>query len=187
MFDIVAPILMKPGAIAIIPTDTVYGVVARADDPAAVARLYDLKHRKAKPGTVIAASIEQLEALGVKRRYLKAVEQFWPGAVSVIIPCGPELEYLYKGKNGLAIRIPNNAALQALLWHTGPLLTTSANLPGEQTAQTIAQAKASFGQEVDCYIDGGDYADRPPSTIVRIIDDAIEVVRQGAVELNLGG
>ena len=72
---------IKNGAIAVIPTDTVYGLVCRAADQSAVAKLYALKHREHKPGTVVAADVEKLVGLGIKRRYLKAVEQFWPGAV----------------------------------------------------------------------------------------------------------
>ena len=176
--------LLKPGAVGVIPTDTVYGVVARAADKVAVDRLYALKKREAKPGTIIAANIEQLVELGIKRRYLKAVEEFWPGAVSVIIPCAePELFYLHQGKLSLAIRIPDNAALRDLLAQAGPLVTSSANLPDESPAETVAQAKKYFGDEVDFYIDGGDLSGREPSTIIRVIDDAIEVIRQGAVTI----
>lgn len=179
--------LQKPSAVGVIPTDTVYGVVARAVDQDAVTRLYTLKRREQKPGTLIAASIEQLEALGIKHRYLKAVEQFWPGAVSVVIPAAaPELAYLHQGKQSIAVRIPDQADLLALLQQTGPLITSSANQPGEPPATTIEQAKAYFGQEVDFYHDGGDLSDRQPSTIIRVVDDAIEVLRQGAVPIDDG-
>lgn len=174
----------KPGAIGVIPTDTVYGVVARATDRAAVEKLYHLKFRDKKPGTLIAADIEQLVGLGIKRRFLKAVEQFWPGAVSVIIPAAdPALSYLHQGKLSLAIRLPADKPLHKLLLETGPLLTTSANPPGKPTATTIAQAKKYFGGSVDFYIDGGDLAGRQASTLIRIIDDAIEVIRPGAVKV----
>ena len=166
------------------PTDTVYGVVARANDPAAVARLYELKKREAKPGTLIAANIQQLEELGLKHRYLKAVEQFWPGAVSIIIPCGdPQLAYLHQGKMSLAVRIPDHKAVAELLQKTGPLLTSSANHPGEEPANTIAEAQKYFANSVDFYVDGGDVSAKQPSTVIRIIDDAIEVLRQGAVKV----
>lgn len=176
--------LQKPGAIGIIPTDTVYGIVARAHDQAAVQRLYDLKKRTDKPGTIIAANIAQLEALGLKHRYLKAVEQFWPGAISVVIPVAdPQLAYLHRGKQSLAVRIPEQTALQELLHQTGPLLTTSANPPAQPTATTVPQAQAYFGDQVDFYEDGGDLSDRQASTLIRIVDDAIEVLRQGAVQV----
>jgi L-threonylcarbamoyladenylate synthase len=181
MFDEIAQKLIAPGAVGVLPTDTVYGLVARASDPAAVARLYELKRREGKPGTLIAASIDQLVELGLKARYLKAVEQFWPGAVSVIIPCGPELGYLHEGKFSLAVRIPDQPLLTDLLQRTGPLLTSSANYPGEPVAINLRQAQAYFDDDVDFYVDGGDMSDHKPSTIIRVVDDAIEVLRQGSV------
>lgn len=179
--------IQNPGAIAAIPTDTVYGVVARANDPQAVERLYKLKQRDNKPGTVIAASIEQLEELGLKHRYLTAVEQYWPAPLSVVIPCGPELEYLHRGLHSLAVRIPNNTELQSLLKQTGPLLTSSANHPGEPPANTVAEAKKYFSDEVDYYADGGDLSGHEPSTVIRIVDDAIEILRPGAVHIDETG
>lgn len=185
MVDEVNNQLQKPGSIGVIPTDTVYGMVARAADPEAVARLYTLKERQGKPGTIIAANLEQLEDLGLKHRYLKAVEQFWPGAVSVIIPAiNPELKYLHQGKLSLAVRLPDHPQLQKLLQKTGPLLTSSANTPGAPTSVTVGQAKAYFGDQVDFYVDGGDLSHHTPSTIIRVIDDAIEVIRPGAVKLS---
>lgn len=188
MFDEAAPKLLQAGAIGVLPTDTIYGVVARAADLAAVERLYALKHREHKPGTLIAASIAQLEELGIKHRYLKAVEQFWPGAVSVVIPAAdPALAYLHQGKMSLAVRIPDSPQLLRLLDATGPLVTSSANHPGEPPANTVNEARAYFGDEVDFYVDGGDTSGRAPSTVIRIVDDAIEVLRAGAVKIQDGG
>ncbi len=177
--------LMQAGSVGVIPTDTVYGLVARASDQAAVKRLYQLKHRENKPGTVIAASIDQLVALGIKRRYLTAISQYWPGAVSVVVPCGPELAYLHQNKGSLAVRIPDVSALRGLLEITGPLATSSANNPGEPTAQTVTEAQAYFSDKVDFYEDGGDLGQQLPSTVVRVVDDAIEVLRAGAVTIEV--
>lgn len=173
---------LKAGAIGVLPTDTVYGVVAQAANHDAVARLYQLKRRENKPGTVIAASVDQLVELGFKRRYLTAVEQYWPGAISVVIPC-MELTHLHIGKYSVAVRVPDDAALRALLEQTGPLLTSSANQPGEPPAETIEQARAYFGDDVAFYEDGGDLSGRLPSTVVRVVDDVIEVLRHGAVSV----
>jgi L-threonylcarbamoyladenylate synthase len=184
MFDS-ANQLLEAGSVGIIPTDTVYGLVARAEDKQAVKRLYSLKDRIDKPGTIIAANIGQLEALGLKHRYLKAVEQFWPGAVSVILPvAAQDLSYLHLSKMSLAVRLPKDERLQALLEKTGALITTSANFPGQPTASNLEQARSYFKDNVDFYVDGGDLSGNQPSTIVRIIDDAVEVVRQGAVKIN---
>lgn len=184
MFDDAIQKLQKANAVGVMPTDTVYGLVARAADAAAVQRLYDLKHRDGKPGTLIAANVEQLVSLGLKARYLKAVERFWPGAVSVIIPCSdPALAYLYQDKYSLAVRIPNHPQLLKVLEQTGPLLTSSANHPGEATANTVDEARAYFTDDVDFYTDGGDLSGHEPSTVIRIVDDAIEILREGAVKI----
>jgi L-threonylcarbamoyladenylate synthase len=175
--------LQIKGEIAIIPTDTVYGVVARASDQLAVARLYELKHREAKPGTLVAANVGQLVDMGIEREYLAAVEKYWPGAVSVIIPCNRSLAYLHQGINSLAIRIPDDVWLHDLLEQTGPLLTSSANQPGEQPATTIDEAKAYFDNQVNWYENGGT-VNREPSTVIRVVDNTIEVIRHGAVKFD---
>lgn len=188
MFEGVAEILCKTGTVGVIPTDTLYGLVARAADPEAVERLYSVKNREGKPGTLIACDLSQLEELGIKRRYVKAVEQYWPGSISVVVPCSdPKLNYLHQGKMSLAVRIPDHSELLELLAETGPLITTSANLPGEDPAKTIDDAKATFGNQIDLYVDGGDYVGHEPSTIIRIVDDAIEIIREGAVKLDESG
>jgi tRNA threonylcarbamoyl adenosine modification protein (Sua5/YciO/YrdC/YwlC family) len=174
----------KPGTIGVIPTDTVYGLAAKARDQEAVKRLYGLKDRDSKPGTVIASNIEQLVELGLKRRYLKAVSDYWPAPLSVIIPCGNELSYLHLGKYGLAVRLPDDKDLIVLLDKVGPLLTSSANISGQEPANTVEEARNYFKDKVDFYIDGGDLSGRQPSTIVRVVDDAVEVIRPGAFKID---
>jgi len=179
--------LLKNGSVGVVPSDTVYGLMANAHDQAAVARLYALKDRDLNPGTIIAASVAQLELLGLKARYLHAVEQYWPNPLSVIIPCGEELAYLHLGKSSLAVRIPADEALRTLLMQTGPLLTSSANHPGMPVAEDLAEAQAYFGDLVDFYVDAGDLGVRPASTIIRVVDDAIEVLRSGAIIIDENG
>lgn len=178
---------ISQGMIGVIPTDTLYGVVCSAAQPEAIARLYALKKRDKKPGTVIAASVDQLVELGVPRRYLTAVQQFWPNPISVVIPLGEHLTDLHAGKGSVAFRIPDNEQLISVLQRTGPLLTSSANQPGEQPASTISVAEAYFGDEVDFYVDGGDLSGAKPSTVIRMVDDAVEVLRAGAVDVTERG
>lgn len=179
--------LLQHGAVGVLPTDTVYGLVCRAADEVAVRRLYDAKRRENKPGTLIAATTDQLVELGIKARYLKVVEQFWPGAVSVRIPHTLDSYLTDKPTGTVAARIPDDRPLQKLLEQTGALQTSSANIAGEPVATAIAEAQRYFGDTVDFYVDGGDLSGRPPSTIIQIIDDAIEVVREGAVKIDESG
>ncbi|HMS49887.1 MAG TPA: L-threonylcarbamoyladenylate synthase [Candidatus Saccharibacteria bacterium] len=176
--------LLQNGSLGVLPTDTLYGLVCAAKNKAAVERLYELKSREKKPGTIIAAGIDQLVELGLKRRYLKAVEGYWPDAVSIVIPTiDPSTAYLRQELLGLAVRVVADKKLIELLLHTGPLLTTSANLPGEKPADTIEEAREYFGDKVDFYVDGGSLKDRKPSTLIRIVDDAVEILREGAVTI----
>lgn len=178
---------LKNGGVGVLPTDTVYGLVCSAVLPASVSRLYSLKDRHQKPGTVVAANIDQLVELGIPRRYLKAVEQYWPNPISIEMPVGDAIMYIHQGKRRFAVRIPSNPEFNTLLQQTGPLVTTSANQPGEPVSLTIDQAKEYFGDSVDFYVDGGDLSGNLPSTIIRIVDDAVEVVREGAVRLSESG
>lgn len=175
---------LRDGQIGVIPTDTVYGLVACAQDQAAVLRLYALKQRENKPGTIIAANAEQLVELGLKARYVHAVQQFWPGAISIVLPVGIELPYLHLGKHSLAVRVTEDKQLAKMLEQTGPILSTSANHPGESEAKTIQEAVKYFKDSVDFYVDGGDLSERQPSTVIRIVDDAVEILREGAVKID---
>jgi L-threonylcarbamoyladenylate synthase len=97
--------MLKQGAVGVLPTDTVYGLVCLAANQSSVERLFgDIKPREHKPGTVVGATLEQFVQLGVKKRYLTAVEQFWPGPVSVEVPHG--VAYLHRGTGRQAFRVP---------------------------------------------------------------------------------
>lgn len=175
---------IKNGAVGVLPTDTLYGVVCSAADETAVRRLYQLKSRDAKPGTLAAASIDQLVSLGIPRRYLVAAERYWLTSTSVVIPVGSKLGYLHQGVGSVAIRIPGDETFRRFLEQTGPLLTSSANLPGENPATTVLEAREYFGDKIDFYVDGGDLSGKAPSTIIRVVDDTVEVLREGAVKIN---
>lgn len=175
--------LLNKGAVGVLLTDTLYGLVCAASEPLTVKRLYGLKRREKKPGTIVAENIDQLVELGFRARYLKAIERYWPGAVSVVIPCRG-LVYLHQGVGSVPVRISNDQAFNRLLSGTGPLLTTSANIPGQPPATTADEAQAYFGDEVDFYVDSGDASSRRPSTVIRVVDDTVEVLREGAVKID---
>lgn len=175
--------LLKSDAIGVLPTDTLYGVVARAASPTAVERLYALKHREKKPGTTIAATAEQLIELGIDAEMVHNVAKYWPASLSIVMPLGNDLEHLHQGMGESPFRVVADESLQMLLRQTGPLMTSSANLPGEPPAQDIAEAQAYFGEHVDFYVDGGYIGDRQPSTIAQYNNGKLTILRQGAVQI----
>jgi L-threonylcarbamoyladenylate synthase len=178
---------IQAGQVGVVPTDTVYGLACSALNKTAVAKLYGLKKRSNKPGTIIASSIDQLIELGIKKRYLKAVEAYWPNSISIVMPCGKELSYLHLGKFSLAVRIPKMTSQIQFIEKAGPLLTSSANQPGKPESINIHQAKKYFGEQVDFYVDVGNLGGRLPSTVIEVVDDVVSVLRQGSVKINENG
>jgi len=174
--------LLKQGKVGVIPTDTVYGLAAKASDKGVVARFYNLKNRTFKPGTVIAAKIEDLKELGVDKDQLEKREVFWPNPISIETPLQSNLAYLHQNTGRQAFRVVADKKLSKFLTQTGPLVTTSANKPGEPAAEDLQQAINYFGDEVDFYVDAGDLSNREPSTIIGLDGDEIIIYREGAVK-----
>jgi len=173
--------LLRGGAIGILPTDTVYGLVSIIA-PEPIKRLYAAKPRQSHAGTVIASSVDDLIALGLDETALRHVSPLWPAPLSVVVAAQHVPEFLREERGSLAVRIPENKALRSLLQKTGPLMTTSANKHGEKTTATISAAQHIFSDSVDFYVDGGDLSNRPPSTIITVdARGAITVLREGAV------
>lgn len=177
--------ILNGGGIGVLPTDTVYGLVARAADPAAIQKMYDTKKRASQPGTLIASSINDLAKLGLDSSQLSLAAKFWPGQISVVINAYNVATYLKQTRDNLAVRIPDDPSLSRLLARTGPLMTTSANVPGRPISSTITEAKAYFGDKVDFYVDGGTITNNQPSTIISLDEHAnIIIFRRGAVDID---
>lgn len=176
--------LLRSSKVGVMPTDTVYGLVARADNPAAAARLYALKHREHKPGTIIAANIQQLVDLGIEPRHLDRIAHLWPNSLSVVVPAGEHLAYLHQDLRSIPMRIPKDPKFRRILEQTGALISSSANQPGMPPAANAAQAWDYFQGSVDFYVAGEDLTGKAPSTIICVSENGhIEVLRQGAVTL----
>lgn len=176
--------MINAGAVGVIPSDTVYGLVAKASKRTAIERMYRAKERPSQPGTTIGASIRQFEALGFPYEPLATANKYWPASLSVVVNATNVHKYLKADRDSLPLRIPDSPLLLKLLEQTGPLMTTSANHSGEPTATNIRQAMAYFGDSVDFYVDAGDLGARPPSTIIGFDEDGqIITYRQGAVRI----
>jgi L-threonylcarbamoyladenylate synthase len=175
---------LREGQVGVIPTDTLYGVVCAADNQDAVGCLYRAKQRENKPGTIIAASVDQLRSIGLVAS--KELDNFlyWPGSVSVILNAPDKLSYIHGGVGSIAARVVAPQVLRELLADVGPLLTSSANITGHQPAVSVAEAMRYFGLGVDFYVDGGHIMSGAPSTIVRYTSDgSLDIVRAGAVNI----
>lgn len=180
-----ASVWLLQGGVAVVPTDTVYGLAASPDAADAVRAIYRLKGRpEGMHLPVLAASIAQVRDLGVD--FTDAAhtlaQRWWPGPLTMAFGFARERhrpEWL-DGRNEVAVRIPDHDFLRSLLERTGPLLVTSANPHGAPTPRTAAAVVASLGTSVALVVDGGTLHD-VPSTLVNVhtADPAVE--REGAI------
>lgn len=178
--------LIKSGRVGVMPTDTIYGIVGSALNPDSVERIYDIRKRnKNKPMIILISSISDLDKFNTELPQMikNKLEMLWPNPLSVIFNVkGEEFEYLHRGTNSLAYRIPNNSQLLKLISDVGPIVAPSANFEGEVPAKTINEAENYFGDEVDFYVDWGKLQSNP-STLIKFEDNSPVILRQGAFEL----
>jgi len=171
---------LRAGGVGVIPTDTIYGVVGSALSKETVERIYKIKGRKSeKPFIILIASISDLKLFNVEisrdqKEWLKSV---WPGLVSVVLPCkSKNFQYLHRGTNSLAFRLPKDQKLRDFLEETRPLVAPSANPEGLGPACDIKNAEEYFGSGVDFYIDGGEMKSEP-SALIDLTKDKPKILR----------
>jgi len=163
----IARILMA-GGVGVLRTDTLYGLVARADDEVAVGRIYELKGRDDdKSPIVLIDGYDQLydQPFDETNMFLESV---WPGPVSVILPSSDAPEWIRRSNDSVAYRMPDDDALRHLVRTTGPLIAPSANPQGAAPALDSTEASTYFGDGVDFYVDAGRVNDATPSQLVKI-------------------
>jgi len=172
---------IKNGGVGIIPTDTMYGIVASTTDITAIEKVYELRHRDTKKRCIVLiSSLNELDLFKVvlNENSKKILNQLWPGPFSIDLPVSDaDFPHLTRGSGGLAFRFPNNQNLIDFIKQTGPIIAPSANTEGDRPAENLDEAKAYF-PNLDFYVDGG-VLENNPSTVVSIVDGKIKVWRQG--------
>lgn len=173
--------MLRRGAVGVLPTDTLYGIVTSTGFPKSIERLYEVRNRSSLKGciTLLAGADQARDMIVWNKIHRDAAKKYWPGPVSIVLPVADTTpDYLHPIDGTLAFRVPDNKDLQALLWHTGPLFAPSANMAGEKPAATIKEAQTYFGDTVDFYVDAGDLSKNKPSTLIRMNSSGgIEVLR----------
>jgi len=176
---------LQRGDLAVLPTDTVYGVAADAFSPPAVARLLAAKGRgRDMPVPVLVGSQRGLDGLAdhVTDDMRTLVEAFWPGALTLIVPAAASLAWdLGETRGTVAVRMPHHPVTLEVLESTGPLAVSSANRTGEQPPVTADEARMMLGESVEVYLEAGPTAGPTASTIVDLTGERPQVRRTGAL------
>lgn len=170
---------LKQGNLAIIPTDTVYGVAAYPHIDAAIEKIYEAKARDGKkPIAFLASDIEVVEKLtNISEESKRLAEKHWPGALTLILQM--------KSGRYEGFRIPDHELTREIVRQCGGLLkVTSANLSGEPDTCTAKSAIAAIGDYAKICIDDGESSGGIASTVIK--DDpktGLTTLRQGTVNI----
>ncbi|HLQ61318.1 MAG TPA: L-threonylcarbamoyladenylate synthase [Candidatus Acidoferrales bacterium] len=180
-----AAALLRAGGVVAFPTDTVYGLAARAGDPRAVRKIYEIKGRSlSQPLVLMVANASQLGDWVEPGAYArKLMERWWPGPLTLVLPATRRVKPpLGAGSpRTLGVRIPDHPDALALLRAAGePLATTSANVTGRPPAMTPVEAAL---EGVAAVIDGGRAPGGVPSTVLDVTGPRPRTLRAGPVTI----
>jgi L-threonylcarbamoyladenylate synthase len=173
---------LKKGGVAVMPTDTLYGIVGQAENISTVNRIYKLKKRKRKkPCIILIGDTKELEKFSVvlSEKQKNKLNEFWPGPISIIFDCPDDsFAYLHRGTKTLSFRLPFSSELRNLLSKVGPLIAPSANPEGLPPAKNIAETKEYFGDSADFYADGGEISGKHSKLIKLHKDGSVNILRE---------
>ena len=175
--------------VSIVPTDTVYGIIADATNEEAIKKVYMAKRRSfSKPLIIMVSSIEML------KRYVKnisdvekrLIEKYWPGRLTILFKRNNKIsDFLTNSGDYIGIRLPDNKELCKLMnMLNKPLVSTSANISDNMTITEISMLEDELKNNISYIVDGGMLNDLP-STLIKVEDEKIIFLREGELASNI--
>lgn len=180
--------VLNSDGLIIFPTDTVYGIACNAFSDKALIKLFNTKKRSFnKPINVLTNSIDKINLVvdSINDIEKELINKYFPGDLTIIFNKKKGIsDILTSNNNTIGVRIPDNKiALKILSNYPYPLAVTSANISGQLVSTKLDDLKEIFKDKVDIIIDGG-ILNNIPSTIVRVEDNKINILRQGSLIIN---
>lgn len=182
-----AELISKGGVIAF-RTDTFYGLGADPFNPAAVAKLRQVKGREEnKPILLLLADASVANRFLAERSaaFEDVARRYWPGPLTIV---GPALDGLSgeitAGTGTVGVRVPADEGVRKLVRQCGGAITaTSANPSGSDPARSAAQVLEYFGDRIDLIVDGGEVTATEPSTVLDVTTSPPRVIREGVIRI----
>lgn len=188
---------LRQGRLLVLPTETVYGLAALASNSDAVSRLCSQKRRR--KGHALPLAVSGVE---MAREYVatfppiaeRLARRFWPGPLTLVVDASnsegklrslpePALQAIIPN-NTCGLRAPRNRLLLGVVETIGiPLVLTSANISGSPPATTALEAQKTLGEHVDLIVDGGPTTYGVSSTVAKIKENEISILREGVLSL----
>ncbi|HET6203957.1 MAG TPA: L-threonylcarbamoyladenylate synthase [Planctomycetota bacterium] len=166
---------LREGGLLALPTETVYGIGARADDEGALRRLREVKRSPAERSFTVHlpdASWVERHARPPLRPARRLIDRYWPGPITLILPS--------EDGGWVGLRLPAREVTREVLRRTGsPVVLSSANRAGEAPAVDAEEVERCFGDDLDAIVDGGRCELGQASTVARIGPGTFEVLREG--------
>lgn len=195
--------ILNNGGVIIYPTDTAYALGCDAGNENAAAKVLKIKKRKnAKSLPVIVSDIKMAKKFFfLNNKEAKLAKKFWPiygfklispnkGKISLVLPSSISMaKNVMANDNTIAVRVPLSKWAQELAFRLGrPIVSTSANLSGANACYTIQDIEKSLDnrlKQVDLLLDAGELCKVLPSTIVRVKEEEIEILREGSAKVKI--
>lgn len=188
--------LLRRGAVVVLPTETSYGLIARADNEQAVRRIFLVKGRpEHKPLPLIVGNKHQAEKIALFSPWMQALaDAYWPGPLTLVLPVRAPFHLAQGIKNSaddtVAVRVSSEPLVQTISLEIGvPLVATSANRSGEESAfspKEFLEQWAHSSNVPDGYVDHGVLPRSLPSTIIKEDTPGVgRILRQGALDIDV--
>jgi L-threonylcarbamoyladenylate synthase len=176
--------IIKNGGAIVYPTDTLYGLGVNALDEKSVEKVFEIKGRNYdKPISIAVSDLTEVKKYAeFTPLAVRIAKKFLPGPLTLILPSRNNLPKQLNPDDKVRIRIPDNGIALEIIKKSGvPLTATSANLSGGKDPINAKEAVRQIGDKIDFVLDAGRCKYRKGSTIVKIVDGKIEIIREGVI------
>ena len=173
--------VLQNGKLAILPSDTVYGIFADATNYDAIKRVDEAKHSN-KPHLIVISSIDMLKEYVSEINELqeKIINKYWPNTLTILFKKNDKInDELTKGSEYIGIRMPKNDWLLRLIDEFGkPLISSSANITNEKVITNVKMLDKELKKSISYIYDDGDLSDIA-YTLIKVEDNKIIFLREG--------
>lgn len=187
--EFAAAFLLK-GRVIVYPTETVYGLGCDSTNKKAINRIYEMKGREFDKGLLVLVDSMKMarQYVSFNKAALKLAKEFWPGALTLILPTTPEGKKVFKSET-LGVRISSCSLATALVKKIArPLISTSANLTGQLAARSGQEVMSLFeplADQPDLVLDAGALRKSKGSTIIDCSGNTPVILRSGDLKIRL--
>lgn len=174
---------LEGGQLVIYPTDTVYGLGCSINNKQAIERIYKIKGKsKFAPMSIICSSIRDAAKYArISNFAFRVMKRCFPGPFTVVLEATREIpKLMLTRQKEIGIRIPDNKVVIEIVELLGhPVITSSINLPGEEILNDPEKIAEIYSGKVDLLLNAGPLPEPVPSTVLRIEDNTVEILREG--------